>query len=389
MNEDDDLKEIEAVPIGMEVPAAVVQEPVKEASPLPPQISFDWARAHPFNVPDSVWGTPASLKVYRDLLFTKKLIEDAKLQYFTTAVDPASKKVGDSYSVTTSWMEKHIADSLPWGTHPAHFDALSDVMGQWSLAGPNDDPVDASTHAMKLYGYTSTSTTNNTAWTKEDILAASKEAAVKMESLRRMQELRKAQWANDDLTRRVMSYDVPFSFYRQEFPSLFEAPQYSPMEPHIYNRRILIDPLWDVDDVEYGGSLVRYRDLVRQGVIPDTPFQRHLHRIGACRQSRRWAAGMTSTETWNKCVNPDWMIFWAERTNVNLDVSGGRNIIHYMRDKYIASSWSRTPERDRRSCDELRAGRLQQPWIEPNMGPDAVPPEDDLKEVQAVITTPV
>jgi len=48
-----------------------------------------------------------------------------------------------------------------------------------------------------------------------------------------------------------------------------------------------------------------------------TKLTQHLEDLGACAPAIEFAAGKTAKETWDNCVRPDWLLWWAARTNTN------------------------------------------------------------------------
>lgn len=46
-------------------------------------------------------------------------------------------------------------------------------------------------------------------------------------------------------------------------------------------------------------------------------LQEHLRSLGACDGALVWSVHMDASEAWRKCRRPDWLIWWAARTNAN------------------------------------------------------------------------
>ncbi|MDE1971446.1 MAG: hypothetical protein KGI50_07775 [Patescibacteria group bacterium] len=47
-------------------------------------------------------------------------------------------------------------------------------------------------------------------------------------------------------------------------------------------------------------------------------FAVHLRSLGACRSAKDWSKGMTAQEAWEKCERGDWLLWWAQKENIDL-----------------------------------------------------------------------
>ena len=43
----------------------------------------------------------------------------------------------------------------------------------------------------------------------------------------------------------------------------------------------------------------------------------HLIDLDACEEAREWATNKSATQAWEQCERPDWLLWWAARTDVN------------------------------------------------------------------------
>lgn len=68
-------------------------------------------------------------------------------------------------------------------------------------------------------------------------------------------------------------------------------------------------------------------------------FQKRLKQLGSCSESRIWAKELTAKEAWEQCERGDWLLWWATKENVSLNlimIAKGKvaeTVMHLMNDE--------------------------------------------------------